>query len=75
MLALLNSAEFSPGMLKPDYKTAAVRAGFEAQGGLVDYQKLYEAFADFWGDVLPRADELHRAKRDGSKLATRAVQR
>ncbi len=62
MLALLNSAEFSPGMLKPDYKTAAVRAGFEAQGGLVDYQKLYEAFADFWGDVLPRADELHRAR-------------
>lgn len=62
ILSLLNSKEFVSRIAKPDYKSAALEAGFAAPGGLVDYHALYEAFADFWGDVLPRVDELHRTR-------------
>lgn len=62
LLALLNSTDFAPCMVRPDYKSAALEAGFNASGGLVDYHALYEAFVDFWGDVLPRVDELHRTR-------------
>lgn len=61
LLGLLNCTEFAPRLERPDYKQAAFQAGFGASGK-VDYHALYEVFSDFWGDVLTRADELHRTR-------------
>jgi hypothetical protein len=62
LVALLNAGNFPHRPEHPNYREAAVRAGFRASQRKIDYPWLYESFSEYWGDVLDRVDVLHRTR-------------
>ncbi|WP_231138532.1 TnsD family Tn7-like transposition protein [Cupriavidus metallidurans] len=64
LVALLKAGHFEDRPEHPNFREAAARAGF-GPTVKIDYTELYEAFSEYWGDVLERLDERYRTRPAG----------